>query len=209
MPIPWIIISITILILLLLIVLIFKRKEIMNKPTDYRAFFIIGVAFIPIGIGTDNYAFIGLGVIYILLGLKNRKTWGKKIKPSEKEAKDKLKLFYVLLGLLILAVLIFFFIQTKEEVTNFEDCIAAGNPAMESYPRQCIHKDQHFVEDISWRTDSIELRQHEIEKTYGCFGCSTATDGPALCIDPIFEMKSVEETPSRHCNSDFEVIENL
>jgi len=23
------------------------------------------------------------------------------------------------------------------EITNFEECIAAGNPAMESYPRQC------------------------------------------------------------------------
>lgn len=33
-------------------------------------------------------------------------------------------------------------------VTNFKECIAAGNPAMESYPRQCIHDDQHFVEDI-------------------------------------------------------------
>lgn len=34
-------------------------------------------------------------------------------------------------------------------VTNFEECIAAGNPAMESYPRQCIHGDLHFVEDVT------------------------------------------------------------
>ncbi|MAF79909.1 hypothetical protein CL629_02390 [bacterium] len=34
-------------------------------------------------------------------------------------------------------------------ITNFEDCIAAGNPAMESYPRQCRAGDQTFVEDIS------------------------------------------------------------
>ncbi len=34
-------------------------------------------------------------------------------------------------------------------ITNFEECIAAGNPAMESYPRQCRTSDgQHFVESI-------------------------------------------------------------
>ncbi len=34
-------------------------------------------------------------------------------------------------------------------ITNFEECIAAGNPAMESYPRQCRTADgKHFVEII-------------------------------------------------------------
>jgi len=34
------------------------------------------------------------------------------------------------------------------DVSNFEECIAAGNPAMESYPRQCRHGDQTFTEEI-------------------------------------------------------------
>ena len=35
-------------------------------------------------------------------------------------------------------------------ITNFEECVAAGNPVMESYPRQCRSADgQLFVEDIS------------------------------------------------------------
>ncbi len=33
-------------------------------------------------------------------------------------------------------------------VDSFEDCVAAGNPVMESYPRQCIHDDEHFVEEV-------------------------------------------------------------
>jgi len=34
-------------------------------------------------------------------------------------------------------------------ITSFEECIAAGNPAMESYPRQCRTEDgKHFVEII-------------------------------------------------------------
>jgi hypothetical protein len=47
-------------------------------------------------------------------------------------------------------IIIFFLVLNKpqEEVTNFEQCVAAGNPIMESYPAQCIHKDQHFVQEI-------------------------------------------------------------
>ena len=60
----------------------------------------------------------------------------------------------------------------------------------------------------SWNGDSIQLMQHETEGTYGCFGCSQPGEGPAMCIDPIFEMKLVEETFERYCNLDFEVIEN-
>ena len=34
-------------------------------------------------------------------------------------------------------------------INTFEDCIAAGNPAMESFPRQCRTADgMHFVEDV-------------------------------------------------------------
>jgi hypothetical protein len=36
-----------------------------------------------------------------------------------------------------------------QSINNFEECIADGNPAMESYPRQCRTIDgQHFVETI-------------------------------------------------------------
>ena len=33
------------------------------------------------------------------------------------------------------------------EITSFEECIAAGNPAMESYPRQCHCQGKTFVEE--------------------------------------------------------------
>jgi len=39
-----------------------------------------------------------------------------------------------------------------DKITNFEECIAAGNPAMESYPRQCR-------DPISDRTFTEEVRQ--------------------------------------------------
>lgn len=37
-------------------------------------------------------------------------------------------------------------------ITDFESCVAAGNPVMESYPRQCRANGQTFVEDISSET---------------------------------------------------------
>jgi hypothetical protein len=35
------------------------------------------------------------------------------------------------------------------EINSFDECLAAGNPAMESYPRQCMTTNgKHFVEQI-------------------------------------------------------------
>ena len=34
------------------------------------------------------------------------------------------------------------------EIKDFEQCVAAGNPVMESYPRQCTANNQTFVEEI-------------------------------------------------------------
>ena len=34
------------------------------------------------------------------------------------------------------------------QITNFQECIDAGNPVMESYPRQCRAGDRTFTEEI-------------------------------------------------------------
>jgi len=42
-------------------------------------------------------------------------------------------------------------------INSFEDCVAAGNPIMESYPRQCRTEDgKHFVEEISKIPDWVK-----------------------------------------------------
>jgi len=58
----------------------------------------------------------------------------------------------------------------------------------------------------SWKSDDIQLMQHVVDGYFGCFGCSKAGDEPALCIDPVPEMKQVEEIEGVHCNSNFEVV---
>ncbi|MGI5827671.1 MAG: Gmad2 immunoglobulin-like domain-containing protein [Patescibacteria group bacterium] len=35
-----------------------------------------------------------------------------------------------------------------QEITSFEECVEAGNPVMESFPRQCRVNGQTFTEDI-------------------------------------------------------------
>ncbi len=38
---------------------------------------------------------------------------------------------------------------TGNTIKSFDECVAAGNPVMESYPRQCMTDDgAHFVEEI-------------------------------------------------------------
>ncbi len=39
-------------------------------------------------------------------------------------------------------------LRAEAVVTNFEECAAAGNPVMESYPRQCRAGDTTFVEEV-------------------------------------------------------------
>jgi hypothetical protein len=49
-----------------------------------------------------------------------------------------------------------------DEITNFDECVAAGNPVMESYPRQCSANGQTFTEDLT------HVCTEEEKGTYAC-----------------------------------------
>ena len=82
---------IVILALVLIVGIIFtffvlkKKNEGIYKEPDYRAFFIMGICFLPMGIiftTTLNPGFIGfivLGIAYMTIGLANREKWKKNI----------------------------------------------------------------------------------------------------------------------------------
>lgn len=64
--------------------------------------------------------------------------------------------------IIILVILGFgiFWQLSKEEValvTNFKECVDAGNPVMESYPRQCRAGDKTFIENIGNELEKIDL----------------------------------------------------
>lgn len=45
----------------------------------------------------------------------------------------------------------------QNNVTTFDDCVAAGNPVMESYPRQCNAGGKTFVENIGNANEKADL----------------------------------------------------
>ena len=61
-----------------------KQKKKANVETDYKAFYVMGIAFLPMGIifsavvSPAFVSFIALGIIYMAIGLKNKDKWKKK-----------------------------------------------------------------------------------------------------------------------------------
>jgi len=72
----------------------------------------------------------------------------------------------LVLGILIIAALSLFVValnldlaeRAPDEITTFEECVEAGNPVAESYPRQCRTEDgELFVEDIGNELEKGDL----------------------------------------------------
>jgi len=55
--------------------------------------------------------------------------------------------------------------EQQEQINSFEDCVNAGNPVMESYPRQCSANGQTFVEEI--QNEIPEMSQDYCEQGGG------------------------------------------
>jgi len=78
--------------------------------------------------------------------------------------KSILSLVFIVLIIIIGGILVWAEKSSKEEepapearITSFEECVAAGNPAMESWPRQCRAGDETFTEDIGNEFEKTDL----------------------------------------------------
>ncbi len=68
------------------------------------------------------------------------------------------KIIIPVIVILIALALIFIRPKTSAPITSFEECAAAGNPIMESYPEQCRTKDgQHFTRNIGNEVEKMNL----------------------------------------------------
>ncbi len=67
-------IVIAILVILLLVAAIIMRHRYNRKP-NYKAFFIIGLTWIPLGIATGNNVFPIAGLVMMIVGISKRKEW--------------------------------------------------------------------------------------------------------------------------------------
>lgn len=60
---------------------------------------------------------------------------------------------------------------SAERVTDFDSCVAAGNPVMESYPRQCNSNGVTYVENAPQTSESIYAN-----------ACAVAGCSQQLCV---------------------------
>jgi hypothetical protein len=80
---------------------------------DYRGFFIIGLIWVPIGvvfyITSGNIAFLGMGMVFLLLGLANKAKWkeSQPLTPGQRKLKIALVIGTVFLVLLTFAFWLF------------------------------------------------------------------------------------------------------
>ena len=72
-----------------------------------------------------------------------------------------IRAIYVIGGIVIIGGIVwagFYLKSVKPEVQNFDECVAAGYPALESYPRQCKTPDgKTFIEDIGNELEKQDL----------------------------------------------------
>ena len=153
--IPWLIIAVGVLLIIGLIVFFLVVRKQKKRPTDYYNLFVIGIIWTAFGIVLRGqmYFFFILGLVFMGIGLAHKKEWKKNRVRWEdltpRERKFKTWLIVVLVILVLVGAVAFFYVNSKvNNISNFEECIAAGNPAMESYPRQCRAGDKTFTEQI-------------------------------------------------------------
>lgn len=108
----YILVGVFILIIILgLIFMIRIIKEGERYEPDYRAFFIIGITWLPFGIIIKNSIFWIMGLVFTIVGLVNKDKWKKQkslkeLDPFERKTRI---LIMVILGVLVLIGCVLFF----------------------------------------------------------------------------------------------------
>lgn len=118
---PWILVSIAVgLILALLVVAVIRRRK-EPRRIDYRNYFVMGIiwlAFTPVMIllpwilhGEEpslgfSFFFV-MGLAYVIIGLRNRDKWGKKVEVPPTASKKMMGIIGVGVLILILGIVVF------------------------------------------------------------------------------------------------------
>lgn len=100
---------------LLIAFIVINRNQ--RKQPNYRAFFIIGVTWLPLGFATRNYVFSVVGACFLAVALANRKKWKDEPKWADLSPQArKLKLFVVISLAVLLLVGIAVYILTRQGI---------------------------------------------------------------------------------------------
>ncbi len=91
-----------------------SKDEKTKRVPNYRALFILGVTWLPVGIATDNAGLWGMGAVFMIIGGLNKDKWGQETKWADLSPGAKKTKLIVLGGLtlvLLAAVLYFVFVK--------------------------------------------------------------------------------------------------
>lgn len=108
-------IAAVIIIIALIYAILVAKGKIAQKEPDYRAFFIIGITWIPLGIIFENYALLGAAVVFMVIGLTKKDRWKNQPKWSElSSAQRNFKLAaIILLGIAVLVGLVAWYMAAR------------------------------------------------------------------------------------------------
>ena len=103
--IPWILITVLILIIILAGVVVLLKKKY-KTPTDYYAFFWMGIIWLIFGIPIGNYALSVMGIIFTIIGLANKNKWQANRVTWNQLSADQKKYKIIIISVLSVLVLV-------------------------------------------------------------------------------------------------------
>lgn len=125
----------------------------------------------------------------------------------------KVIIFIVLIVVVIATVSYAKSRNASAEITNFDECIAAGNPMLKSYPAQCKTSDgRTFIQEIAAEPSTnaeaaaraelakrLSVQENSItivssmakEWSDGCLGLGGAAESCLFAITPGYEVKMI------------------
>jgi hypothetical protein len=110
-------------------VLVAQGKIVRHEP-DYRQLFIMGIIFLPLGLGSENTVFLVISLTFIIIGLFNKNKWKPAPKWSElPPTKRNLKItLMIILGLIIILTFLVWYLtanrNNQPQITNNQEGIA-------------------------------------------------------------------------------------
>jgi hypothetical protein len=105
----------TLIIVLAVIAVLVSSKSKKKHKTDYRALFIIGISWIPLGLALKMPAFWMMGLIFMAAGLAHKDEWEKNKRSLKHLPKKERTITMIIIGLLTFFLLagILFLLSTR------------------------------------------------------------------------------------------------
>ena len=84
----------TLFLVLVVSMIVTGLKYRQQVVPDYRALFVLGIAFLALGV-TGNWGISAVGVVFLLAGIKHRDKWGKHTRWADYPPElQKMKVFF-------------------------------------------------------------------------------------------------------------------